>query len=144
MQRHPDDHDLSLSAVMDQYGHLNEVGNYDKEWFQTDGEVDEDEFNASRERLRAATDAFEEAKAWIRTVLTSRTKHVNKKTTSSYGLKHIAEKECKSGFVSNGTFIAAMIACGFLCDDDPSPHFNLSKKCDDDANQRWNMILKQK
>lgn len=129
MSRHPDDHDLPLDAVMAMFPDLNCFGNYDKEWFQdVDGQVDEAAFNASRERLRQDTDTFEIIKAWIRSVFTRRTKHVNKNADTSYTLKHIAERVFENTSISNGTFIAAMIACGFKSDSQPNPHFNITQR----------------
>jgi len=70
---------------------------------------------------------FSAAKAWLQRQL--RTKNVNKSAGSSYGLKHVAEKEI--GYVTNGIFIAAAIATGFTiqrANDGPNAWLNISKR----------------
>lgn len=66
---------------------------------------------------------FRRAYGWLNRQ--KRTLHVNEKVGTSYGLKHLAEKEI--GYVSNGIFIAAALACGFKIKRDidrghPSPN----------------------
>jgi hypothetical protein len=53
-------------------------------------------------------DGCSRAESWLRDK--AKTKTVNRRR-SSYGLKHVAEKEV--GYITNGAFIAAAIHCGF-------------------------------
>ena len=72
--------------------------------------VPEDENSkASRLRLEKSSIAFGKTVEWILNNLrhSTRINHYR----SSYGMKHIAEREC--GYISNGLFIAAMIYCDF-------------------------------
>lgn len=53
-------------------------------------------------------------------------KTINKRH-SSYGLKHMAEKEI--GYITNGAFICAALFCGFKFKvSGPNAHFNISEK----------------
>lgn len=53
-------------------------------------------------------------------------KTINKRHTS-YGLKHMAEKEI--GYITNGAFICAAVFCGFdFKASGPNAHFNISEK----------------
>lgn len=53
-------------------------------------------------------------------------KTINKRHTS-YGLKHMAEKEI--GYITNGAFICAAVFCGFdFRVSGPNAHFNISEK----------------
>jgi hypothetical protein len=63
----------------------------------------------SRRLLAGSAEAFELAVAWITEHLEMQTKFT--RTYSSYGLKHICEDSI--GYITNGLFIAAMIACGY-------------------------------
>lgn len=63
-------------------------------------------------------------------------KHINNRHTS-YGLKHIAEREI--GYVSNGQFIVAALLCGFRLMRPPvwyNPSFNFSESSIKRADQR--------
>ncbi len=66
---------------------------------------------AERDRMLtpAALDEFERARRWLERQ--PRTENVNRRAGNSYGLK--AEAEGEGGYISNGMFIAAAIACGF-------------------------------
>ena len=57
-----------------------------------------------------AVDQFRRAGDWLKRQ--PRTKNINKRAGTSYGLKE--EVEAESGYVSNGMFIAAAIACDYL------------------------------
>jgi hypothetical protein len=57
----------------------------------------------------------------------ARTKRINPRAGSSYGLKHAAEHEV--GYSTNGMFIAAAVACGFCIQrigDSPNAYLNIS------------------
>jgi hypothetical protein len=67
---------------------------------------------AERDRMLtpAAIDEFQRAQRWLEQQ--PRTKNVNRRAGTSYGLKPEAEG-AEGGYISNGMFIAAAIACGF-------------------------------
>ena len=82
-------------------------------------------------------DEFERACGWLSRQ--KRTKNVNQRSGTSYGLKHVAEKE--AGYAENGMFIAAAITCGFKWKrawDTPNAWLNISRLCrrDRTAQQR--------
>jgi len=69
---------------------------------------------------------FMAARSWLSQF--DRIKAVNR-CGSSYGLKHVAGRDI--GYVTNGVFIAAAIAEGFIVrriDDSPNAWFNISTK----------------
>ncbi|HUK09487.1 MAG TPA: hypothetical protein VLX09_16560 [Stellaceae bacterium] len=68
-----------------------------------------EEFLQARADLYASKDQFRAAYGWLRRQ--PRTKNVSPDAVTSYGIKHVAEPEI--GYVTNGVFIAAAIACGF-------------------------------
>lgn len=74
-------------------------------------EVREATFRKMREDMPSPRliDQFEQSCEWLKRW--PRTKNVNLRAGTSYGLKHEAEKGV--GYVQNGMFIAAAIACGF-------------------------------
>lgn len=87
------------------------------------------------QRLLDSTEQFENACEWIRDNLTP-TKTINQ-SRSSYGLKHIAEREI--GYITNGLFIAAMHHCGYLVArirQGPNAEFNVSEKSVRKASER--------
>jgi hypothetical protein len=63
-----------------------------------------------RERLRKQLNSFVAARAWLRRF--PRLKRVNRRRGTSYGLKDVADREI--GYLTNGVFIAAAIAEGFV------------------------------
>lgn len=69
------------------------------------------EFRKEREEMFAprSLEQFERACDWLSGQ--RRTKQVNPRAGTSYGLKH--KMEDAAGYVTNGMFIAAAIACGF-------------------------------
>lgn len=85
----------------------------------------EEKFSKDRERLLNSTQTFLDVCNWLSDV--KKIKTINRNHTS-YGLKHIVEKDI--GYVSNGVFIAAAIHCGFdfKHDDSPNVMFNMSEK----------------
>lgn len=75
-------------------------------------------------------DEFEiqQAVKWLEKV--DRRGTVNRKITS-YGWKHIAEKNSERKYISNGAFIFAAIKLGFLVkciEDGPNAYINISSK----------------
>ncbi|MCH4446770.1 hypothetical protein [Staphylococcus haemolyticus] len=70
-------------------------------------------------------------------------KNINKRTSASYGLKHIFERdeETKSSYVSNEEFRGAMIQLGFEHTDDVYMHFNISRKSVNDLRRRIDNII---
>jgi hypothetical protein len=79
----------------------------------------------NRRQLVESVNRIEATCQWIDAHLVSR-KTINPHH-SSYGLKHVAEKEI--GYITNGVFIAAMIACGYrLSVDGPNAWFNVSER----------------
>lgn len=79
----------------------------------------------SRAALLARVAAFVACKQWIADNLAP-SQRMNLWRTS-YGMKHIAEREI--GYVTNGTFIAAMLACGYRMERKPhyNPHFAIAE-----------------
>jgi hypothetical protein len=79
----------------------------------------------NRAALLAKVAAFAVTKQWIGDNLTP-TKSINHRRTS-YGMKHIAERTV--GYITNGVFIAAMLACGYRMQPAPgfNPSFNVSE-----------------
>ncbi len=83
-------------------------------------------FEEERKKLAKNTDEFSKAVDWLSKQ--NKIKNINDRHTS-YWLKHIAQHEI--GYVSNGTFIAAAIYCGFeikVSDRSPNVKFNISEK----------------
>ena len=66
-------------------------------------------FQELRRRLLEEEERFASARQWIQRRLRP-IQSFNERRTS-YGLKHICEAEI--GYLTNGTFVAAMIACGY-------------------------------
>ena len=94
----------SLQEVMQEHPQLCAMG-YRPKWAADEFGV----FSGSRADLAADVEQFEKARAWISENLEPR------KTFNhfyhSYVLKHICERH--TGYITNGTFIAAMIAKGY-------------------------------
>lgn len=83
-------------------------------------------FRKQQKELLASTKSFQKACQWLGYI--EKIKLINNRYTS-YGLKHIAEKEI--GYIANGVFIAAAIHCGFdfkVVDGGPNVQFNMSEK----------------
>ncbi|MEK5453510.1 hypothetical protein [Staphylococcus sp. FSL R7-0694] len=70
-------------------------------------------------------------------------KSINKRTPTSYGLKHLFErdKETKSNYVSNEEFRGAMIQLGFEHTDDMNMYFNINRKSVNDLRRRIDNII---
>jgi hypothetical protein len=79
----------------------------------------------SRRQLLKSLNRIEATRRWIDAHLVSR-KTINPHH-SSYGLKHLAEEDI--GYITNGVFITAIIACGYrLGVDGPNAWFNVSER----------------
>ena len=84
------------------------------------------QFKKEQERLLDSVESFDKTCTWLSQI--NKIKSINTKNTS-YGLKHIAEKDI--GYITNGGFIAAAIHCGFdfkVYDNFPNVEFNMSAK----------------
>lgn len=70
-------------------------------------------------------------------------KSINKKSTTSYGLKHLFERdeETESSYVSNEEFRGAMIKLGFEHTDDMNMYFNISQKSLNDLRRRIDNVI---
>lgn len=85
-----------------------------------------EEFERYRQDLLRDVERFRKTCEWLSTK--KKRKTINMKYTS-YGIKHIAEKEI--GYITNGTLIAAAIYCGFTVkytDNNPNVRINISGK----------------
>jgi|SRR6267154_5524161 hypothetical protein len=88
-----------------------------------------EKFLKNRELMYTARsiEQFQKACDWLNRQ--PRTKRINPEAGTSYGLKHVAAHS--AGYVTNGMFIAAAIACGFEVQrayDSPNAWFNISKR----------------
>ncbi|EKS24409.1 hypothetical protein [Staphylococcus epidermidis] len=70
-------------------------------------------------------------------------KSINKKSTTSYGLKHLFERdeETKASYVSNEEFRGAMIKLGFEHTDDVNMYFNISQKSVNNLRRRIDNVI---
>ena len=93
----------------------------------------QERFRKSRADMFAprSLEDFTRAKHWL--MAQPKTKNPNSGAGSSYWLKHVAEEDI--GYTTNGIFIAAAVAAGFIVErcrrsDDESPNafFNISSK----------------
>lgn len=76
--------------------------------------------------LLGDTEGFVKTCDWLSGITPIKT--INKRY-SSYGLKHLAERDI--GYITNGTFIAAAIHCGFQFwrrERSPNVYFNMSER----------------
>lgn len=109
-----------LIAVMAKEPTLNDA------WFTTGvlgfRNLNKEKVEENRQRLLGRIEGFIKTCDWLTQV--EKTKGIRRTTPSSYGLKHIAEKDI--GYISNGVFIAAAIHCGFKYTREANPHFNMS------------------
>lgn len=112
----------SLQEIMQEYPNLCSHG-YRTHWPQD--EIAQTNLAEWRDELAADEEQFIKAHAWCASYLVV-SRRVNKRHTS-YGLKHICERY--TGYVTNGTFIAAMISAGFTpfaSVGSPNPNFNVT------------------
>lgn len=124
-----------LSAVLERAPQLTAFG-FGLHWLrrrELSKEEWQREFAGQRQRLAESGAAFARCCDWISRNL-ERQKTISYKR-SSYGLKHIAEREI--GYITNGTFIAAMIACGYRwVPDGPNAYFSVTWQSVRNAEQR--------
>lgn len=88
----------------------------------------ENDFSILRSHLLTAEslEAIGRMVAWIETNMEPRDR--DNPLHSSYGLKHIAERD-GAGYASNGEFIVAALICGYrLGNEFYNPSFNMSQK----------------
>jgi hypothetical protein len=82
---------------------------------------------ARRSAIRTRWPRSPRPRVWLRQF--NKTKTLNKRSGTSYGLKHVAEEDI--GYITNGVFIAAAIAEGFrvkrCSDNSPNGRLNISK-----------------
>lgn len=103
-----------LHAIMEQHPALHDGGYGGKPNVNTE---------ANRAALAGSVADFAKARDWVAANLQPR-KQINRAHTS-YGMKHLAEPEI--GYVTNGVFIAAMLANGYRMGANPgyNPSFNV-------------------
>ncbi|GJF45448.1 hypothetical protein [Staphylococcus argenteus] len=79
----------------------------------------------------------EELLDWCKTNFDT-VKNINKQTMTSYGLKHLFEKDerTESSYVSNEEFRGAMITSRFKHTNERNMHFNISKKSENELRKR--------
>lgn len=88
-------------------------------------EETKEKFVKAQASLLDMVEQFVKTCEWITRTLTARAT-INTRHTS-YGLKHIAEREV--GYITNGLFIAAAIHCKFRYEPDgPNAYFNVSSR----------------
>jgi len=113
------------------------VGLYDNGKGLSQVEYDK-QFKEEQDRLLNSVKAFNETCAWLLQI--NKIKSINTKH-SSYGLKHIVEKDI--GYITNGVFIAAAIHCGFdfkVEEGNPNVSFNMSEKSIKQASKDQSII----
>lgn len=111
-----------LASIMEKHPTLNDFGFGVP--LQTLNKYKESYLHESRRSLLDSEPEFIKVCEWLSQI--KMTKAINMKHTS-YGLKHIAEKEV--GYISNGLFIAAAIHSGFQFQiSGPNARFNMSEK----------------
>jgi hypothetical protein len=129
----------TLRAIVDSTSGLNCFGF--GLWSGHQGKPEEEQkaiFQQNRQHLLTQEESsFEQARTWIRANLEKR-ETVND-FSGSYGLKHLAEKEI--GYITNGVFIAAMLAEGYTFQrSGPNAFFNASTRSIRAAQRRaWGM-----
>ena len=97
---------------------------------------DNELYRADRKKLQESFDRFVVTYEWIEKNFRP-IKRING-VRNSYGLKHITEKE--TGYITNGVFIAAMLAHGYKMDAwEPNPLFNVSERSVNEVQKRLNL-----
>ena len=86
-------------------------------------------FDKDRQSLRASLDDV----AWVVDWLAANIAPIKtgNRRRSSYGLKHIAEKQSPRGYITNGAFIAAAMIAGYpyaIPPGSPNVHFGMSER----------------
>lgn len=105
---------------------LPELHFYGVGFYQDGKRLTPSEHKKLQQELLNSTEEFEKACLWLKKI--NKIKTINR-DRSSYSLKHLAEDEI--GYISNGTFIAAAINCGFdfkTYEMSPNVTFNMSEK----------------
>lgn len=85
--------------------------------------------SADREKLRQSVADVEWTAGWLTSNIEP-IKTINRRR-SSYGLKHVAEKQSPNKYLTNGVFIAAAMVAGYPCKiswDSPNPQFGMSER----------------
>lgn len=117
----------AVEKLMTEYPELNDAGLLFVRKSKNQSDDDYRERNEDvRKRLTGAgcLAEIDKCATWINQNI-SPIQGFNTKHTS-YGLKHIAEKECR--YISNGSFIVAALLCGYKCSIQRNPHFNMSER----------------
>jgi len=119
---------LRIAITMSRMPHLNDFGigicRGDKDQSEADRRA---KLMEDREKLRNSTGQVEATVMWLRDNLEP-TKTINRRR-SSYGLKHIAEKDI--GYITNGVFITAAIIAGYPYEQiygSPNVQFGISER----------------
>ncbi|MDT3335481.1 hypothetical protein Q4Q49_09210 [Shewanella sp. SP1S1-7] len=84
------------------------------------------DFDKYQSSLLDSSESFEKTVTWLKQIEKIKSFSTHR---SSYGLKHLAEKDI--GYITNGVFIAAAIHSGFkykINPDSPNVRFNMSEK----------------
>ncbi len=125
----------SLERVMEAYPTLTDTGFLT--WRNSDSRCREEfhsKLKEGRASLLKAINSYEQSVFWLIGM-----KSIQKINTNahSYRLKHLAES--KACYVSNGTFIAAAIHCGYRMkrcpDSSPNAWFNMSSRSIQERNK---------
>ena len=115
---------MTLEQVMEKYPTLGSFGFGIFSYRNKSNEEIAEELRQKRLNLMQSADRVEAARLWISRF--SKLKNINK-NGSSYGLKHIAEREI--GYITNGELIAAALMEGFdVMIEGPNGYFNISQK----------------
>lgn len=125
-----------LASIMEMYPTLNDFGFGVP--LNTRNIYRESYLRESRRSLQNSDQEFIKVCEWLSQIKI--TKAINTKHTS-YGLKHIAEKEV--GYITNGLFIAAAIHSGFRIEiSGPNARFNMSEKSIQEVCKRvWSVYM---
>lgn len=110
----------ALAKVMDEYPMLNAGG------MGRGYKVSDEDLERYRRDLGRSLADFVEAVKWCSMAMAPFRCFIynsNKQSVTSYGQKHDMERET-GYYVTNGTYIAAMLALGFNVTSDYNPHFN--------------------
>lgn len=106
---------------------------------QLRGAARQAEIALNRERLIDGAEKIFEVVGWLEAYIAP-IKSLNQSRTS-YGMKHVVERDKSIGYITNGQFIAAALLGGFdyqlpyaTC---PNAHFNMSEKSWKEADRRF-------
>lgn len=115
-----------IQAVIDLVPELTDfgIGIYDG-GRELDKAQKKDAFDKNQSSLLDSSESFEKTVTWLKQIEKIQSFNTHR---SSYGLKHLAEKDI--GYITNGVFIAAAIHSGFkykINRDSPNVLFNMSE-----------------